>query len=128
MFQDVPKVFGLDKVNFDKPYVVCEGAIDSMFLSNAIAMAGADGNVSGLKNIENATFVFDAESRNLEITKRMEKLIRKGYKVCIWPHGLPGKDINEMWLSGMKNIEQVIKENTYNGLEAQLKLAVWRKT
>lgn len=128
MFQDVPKVFGLDKVNFDKPYIVCEGAIDSMFLSNAIAMAGADGNVSGLKNIENATFVFDAESRNLEITKRMEKLILKGYKVCIWPHGLPGKDINEMWLSGMRNIEQVIKENTYSGLEAQLKLAAWRKT
>ncbi len=128
MFQDVPKVFGLDKVNFENPYLVVEGAIDSLFLSNAIAMAGADGNVSGLKNIENATFVFDAESRNLEITNRMEKLIRKGYKVCIWPHGLPGKDINEMWLSGMRNIEQVIKQNTYSGLEAQLKLAVWRKT
>lgn len=128
MFQEVPKIFGLDKVNFDKPYVVVEGAIDSLFLNNAIAMAGADGNVSGLKNLENATFVFDAEPRNLEIIKRMEKLMRKGYKVCIWPHSVPGKDINEMWLKGMRDIEKTIKENTFSGLEGQLRLASWRRT
>jgi transcription elongation factor Elf1 len=128
MFQEVPKIFGLDRVNFDIPYLVVEGAIDSLFLNNAVAMAGADGNADGLKNLENATFVFDAESRNLEITKRMEKLIRKGYKVCIWPHSVLGKDINEMWLNGMRNIEQTIKENTFSGLEGQLRLASWRKT
>lgn len=128
MFQEVPKIFGLDKVNFEKPYVVAEGAIDSLFLNNAIAMAGADGNVSGLKNLENATFVFDAEPRNLEIIKRMEKLMRKGHKVCIWPHSVPGKDINEMWLKGMRDIEKTIKENTFSGLEGQLRLASWRKT
>lgn len=128
MFDDVPKIFGLDKVDFTKSYMVVEGAFDSFFMGNAIAMAGADGNISGLDNIENATFVFDAESRNLEITKRIEKLIKKGCKVCIWPHNLPGKDINEMWLAGMRNIEEIIKENTFSGLEAQLKLATWRKT
>ena len=128
MFKEVPKIFGLDKVNFDKPYVVAEGAIDSLFLNNAIAMAGADGNVSGLKNLENATFVFDAEPRNLEIIKRMEKLMRKGCKVCIWPHNVPGKDINEMWLNGKRDIEKTIKENTFSGLEGQLRLASWRKT
>jgi transcription elongation factor Elf1 len=128
MFREVPKIFGLEKVNFDKPYLVVEGAIDSLFLNNAVAMAGADGNANGLKNTENATFVFDAESRNLEITKRMEKLIRKGYKVCIWPHNVPGKDINEMWLNGKRDIEKTIKENTFSGLEGQLKLAAWRKT
>jgi len=128
MFQDVPKIFGLDKVDFEKPYFIVEGAIDSLFLPNAIAMAGADGNVSGLKHLENAIFVFDAESRNLEITKRMEKLIQKGYSVCIWPSNLPGKDINEMYLAGVRNIDKLIKENTFSGLEASLKLAAWRKT
>ena len=128
MFQEVPKIFGLEKVDFTRSYFVVEGAIDSLFLNNAVAMAGADGNVNGLDSIENATFVFDAESRNLEITKRMEKLIRKGYKVCIWPHNVPGKDINEMWLSGMRDIEKTIKENTFSGLEGQLRLAAWRKT
>ena len=127
MFDDRPKIFGLDKVDFNKKYFVVEGAIDSMFLSNAIAMAGADGNVSGLKNIENAIFVFDAEPRNKEIHKRIEKVIRNGHSVCIWPSNLPGKDINEMILNGVENIEKLILNNTYKGLEANLKLMSWRK-
>lgn len=127
MFQEVPKIFGLDKVDFEKPYFITEGVLDSLFLPNAIAMAGADGNVTGLKHLENAIFVFDAESRNAEIVKRMEKLIRKGHNVCIWPHNLPGKDINEMHLAGVKNIDKLIKENTFSGLEASLKLTAWRK-
>jgi transcription elongation factor Elf1 len=127
MFKDVPKIFGADQINFNKLYMVCEGAIDSLFLDNAVAMAGADGNVSGLRNIENAIFVFDAEPRNLEIVKRMEKLIRNGHKICIWPSHVPGKDINEMHLNGLTNIDKVIKDNTYSGLDAQLKLASWRK-
>jgi transcription elongation factor Elf1 len=128
MFDDVPKIYGLDKVDFDKPYFVVEGALDSLFLNNAVAMAGADGNVSGLKNLENATFVFDAESRNAEIVKRMEKLIRKGCKICIWPHNVPGKDINEMWLNGKHDIERTIIENTFSGLEASLRLTSWRRS
>jgi transcription elongation factor Elf1 len=127
MFQDVPKIFGLDCVDFNKPYFVVEGAIDSLFLNNAVAMAGADGNVKGLENLKNATFVFDAENRNKEIGKRMEKLLKAGHKVCIWPDNLPGKDINEMWLSGMRNIEKTIRDNTFSGLEGHLKFITWRK-
>lgn len=127
MFEERPKVFGLDKVDFNKRYFVVEGAIDSMFLSNAVAMAGADGNVSGLKNPENAIFVFDSEPRNKEIHKRMEKIIRDGYSICIWPSNLPGKDINEMILNGIEDVEKVILSNTYKGLEANLKLMSWKK-
>jgi transcription elongation factor Elf1 len=127
MFEEVPKVFGLDKVDFTKRYFVVEGAIDSMFLSNAVAMAGADGNVSGLKNPENAIFVFDSEPRNKEIHKRMEKIIRDGYSICIWPSNMPGKDINEMVLNGMTDIEKVLLDNTYKGLEANLKMMSWKK-
>jgi transcription elongation factor Elf1 len=127
MFEERPKVFGLDKVDFNKRYFVVEGAIDSMFLSNAVAMAGADGNVSGLKNVENATFVFDSEPRNKEIHKRMEKIIRDGHSICIWPSNLPGKDINEMVLSGITDVEKILINNTYKGLEANLKLMAWKK-
>jgi hypothetical protein len=127
MFEERSKVFGLDKVDFDKKYFVVEGAIDSMFLSNAVAMAGADGNVSGLKNLENAIFVFDSEPRNKEIHKRMEKIIREGYSICIWPSNSPAKDINEMYLSGVQDIESIILNNTYKGLEANLRLMSWRK-
>jgi hypothetical protein len=127
MLEEVPKVFGLDKVDFTKRYFVVEGAIDSMFLSNAVAMAGADGNVSGLKNPENAIFVFDSEPRNKEIHKRMEKIIRDGHSICIWPSNLPGKDINEMVLSGITDVEKILINNTYKGLEANLKLMSWKK-
>lgn len=127
MFDDRPKIFGLDKVNFDKTYFVVEGALDSMFLSNAVAMAGAEGSTAALENLSNAIFVFDAEPRNREIHKRMEKIIQNGHRICIWPSDLPAKDINEMVLAGLNNVEELIRENTYKGLQARLKLAEWRK-
>jgi transcription elongation factor Elf1 len=127
MFDDRPKIFGLDKVNFDKTYFVVEGALDSMFLSNAVAMAGADGNVDGLKRTENAIFVFDKEYRNVQICNRMEKLLKQGYRVCIWPQNLPGKDINEMVINGVHNVEEIIRENTYKGLEGLLLLTTHKK-
>lgn len=126
MFEDRPKIFGLDKVNFDEPYYIVEGAIDSFFLENAVAMAGAEGTTRGVNRVENAIFVFDAEPRNREIHKRMEKVIKNGYKICIWPNDLPGKDINEIYLAG-SNPEKIIEENTFSGLQAELKFAEWRK-
>lgn len=130
MFEERAKIFGLDKINFSKPYWVVEGAFDSLFLKNAVAMAGADGNSNGLKNLENATWIFDFERRNREIHQRIERLIQKGRKVCIWPENMPGKDINEFVLSGMtpEDIEKIIIQNTYSGLQASLKLAEWRRT
>lgn len=125
MFDERPKIFGLDKVNFNEPYYIVEGAIDSFFLSNAIAMNGAEGNGNAAN--ERAIYVFDAEPRNKEIHKRMEKVIKNGHKICIWPNDVLGKDINEMYLNGMTDVEKVIEDNTYQGLQAELKLAAWRK-
>lgn len=127
MFDERPKIFGLDKVDFNKQYFIVEGAIDSMFLSNAIAMAGADANTSSLEHIENAIFVHDAEPRNAEICKRMEKLLRAGNKVCIWPSTVPAKDINDMYLLGMHDVEKVIVDNAFSGLTGQLRLQTWKK-
>lgn len=125
MFDERPKIFGLDKVNFSQPYYIVEGAIDSFFLENAIAMNGAEGN--GNAAGDNAIYVFDAEPRNKEIHKRMEKVIKAGYKVCIWPTDVPGKDINEIYLAGL-DPEKLIEDNTYQGLQAELKLSAWRKS
>ena len=124
-----PKIFGLERVNFDKKYYVLEGPIDSLFLTNAVAMAGADGNANGLETLANAVFVFDNEPRNKEIVARMEKLIDRGYKVCVWPSGLDVKDINDMVLSGLSaaDVELMIDNNTYSGLTGQLAIAMWRK-
>lgn len=126
LFDNRPKIFGLDKVNLNEPYYIVEGALDSMFLSNAISMNGAEGN--GNSANENAIYVFDAEPRNKEIHARMEKVIKNGHKICIWPTDVPGKDINEMYLNGLKDVEKIIENNTYSGLQAELKFMAWRKT
>jgi len=124
-----PKIFGLDTVDFYRRYYVVEGPIDSLFISNAVAMAGADGNSRGLENVENAVFVFDNEPRNKEIVNRMEKCLDKGYQVCIWPKNIVDKDINDMILSGISSadVKDIINQNTYSGLEGKLKISYWRK-
>lgn len=129
MLEDRAKLFGLDQVDFNKKYYVVEGPIDSLFLSNAVAMAGADGNATGLENLDNAVFVFDNEPRNKEIVSRMEKMIDRGYKVCIWPSKITVKDINDMVLSGLTTaeVELIIDQNTYSGLSGRLTLAEWRR-
>ena len=78
------KVFGLDRVNFKKTVYITEGPFDSLFIDNAIAMAGADIDWKLIDN-KDAVFVFDNERRNPEIIKRMSKVIDKGYEVVIWP-------------------------------------------
>jgi len=127
--EDMPKIFGLNTVDFSRKYYVVEGPIDSLFLSNAVAMAGADNNASGLEQTENAIFVYDNEPRNVEIVRRMEKAIDQGYKVCIWPSNLREKDINDIVLAGMKpeDLQVLIDVNSYSGLEGKLKLSEWRK-
>lgn len=125
MFEERPKIFGLDRVNLEHPYYIVEGALDSMFLENAISMNGAEGN--GNSANENAIYVFDAEPRNKEIHKRMEKVIKQGYRICIWPDNVVAKDINDMHLKGV-NVEKLIEDNTHKGLQAELKFQAWRKT
>ena len=125
------KIFGLDTVDFTKRYYIVEGALDSLFIENSVAMAGADGNATSFPNIENAVFVFDLEYRNREILSRISRLVEKGHSVCLWPSTLAdrGKDINDLIISGLKSqeIEKIIIENTYKGLLATLKIAELRK-
>jgi transcription elongation factor Elf1 len=127
--EDRHKIFGLDAIDFNKKYYVTEGQFDSMFLPNALAMAGADGNNNGLRNTENAVFVFDNEPRNKEIVARMEKVLSRGDKVVIWPSNLEQKDINDMVLAGIKpvDIQMIIDNNTYYGLEGKLALTIWKR-
>lgn len=127
--EDRSKIFGLDQVDFDKRYYVTEGQIDSLFLSNAIAMAGADGNAHGLN--DNAVYVFDNEPRNKEIVARMQKVIDRGDSIVIWSEKLQkyGKDINDMVINGLNpiDVEFILENNTYSGLEAKLALTMWKR-
>jgi len=122
---DAPKIYGLDEVQKDKTVYITEGPFDSTFICNAIAMCGADADVSNW-GISNPVWIYDNEPRNAEITARISRTIDKGEKIVIWPSSIKEKDINDMILSGL-NVQEVIESNTYSGLEAKLKFTTWKK-
>jgi len=120
-----PKLFGLDRINYDKPIFIVEGPIDSLFLGNAVAMAGSDVNIRSL-GWSNYIWVYDNEPRNKQIVDRITAAIDRGDQVVIWPDGIEEKDINDMVLAG-HNPASLVESNTYQGLQAKLKLSHWKK-
>lgn len=129
MFEEgAPKVFGLDDLDYEKHVYVLEGPIDSMFIENSVAMAGSDLNSQFLSNMnkDKVTFIYDNEPRNKEIVGRMEKVIENGYNIVIWPDDLTYKDINDMELAGVDH-KSIIMNNTFKGLSAVARLAMWKR-
>lgn len=118
-----PKIYGLDRVDDSKLVYVTEGPFDSLFIDNAIAMCGADVNLSSY-NFDKV-FIYDNEPRNRQIAERMSKCIDSGNKIVIWPSTIKEKDINDMILAG-HNVQSVVESNTYKGLEAKLKFTDWK--
>jgi len=124
-FEDKPKIFGLDRVDWSKTVYIVEGPIDSLFLDNALAVAGADFIHLPLEK-EGLVVVLDNEPRNPEIVKRMIDLADKDYSLVIWPDNLKGKDINDFVLTGY-NVSDIMESNTFRGIEARLRVAAWKK-
>ena len=124
--EEQPKIFGLNRLDYDKTVFICEGPFDSLLLKNSIAMAGADLSDSDSSLPTNRVFVLDNEPRNREIVGRITKLIDRGESVVIWPNNIKEKDINEMTLAGLSP-QEIIESNIYSGLTATLKLKDWTK-
>ena len=122
---DSPKIYGLDKINNEFPVFVTEGPFDSTFVSNSIAMCGADGDVRKW-GIDDPVWVYDNEPRSHEIVKRISSTIDRGEKVVIWPNNINEKDINDMILAG-HDVMDVLNSNTYSGLTAQLQFNTWKR-
>tara|TARA_S200002703_G_scaffold118768_1_gene104428 strand:- start:288 stop:830 length:543 start_codon:yes stop_codon:yes gene_type:complete len=121
------KVYGLDTVNLQEPVTIVEGPIDSMFLNNCLAAAGAD--LTLRIEPDNITYIFDNEPRNKEIIKRMYDVVEKDYNLVVWPDDMRHKDINDMILSGMSKaeVQTIISNNTFAKLEALTKLSYFKK-
>ena len=123
---DKNKIYGLNRLDSTKQIQVTEGPIDSMFLDNCVAVAGAD--FSGLP-VDNTTIIFDNERRNVEILKQIEKTIDLGYNVVLWPDDVKEKDINDMILAGRtkEEVQSIINKNSYQGNMAKIRFTKWRK-
>ena len=124
--EDQPKVFGLERIDYQKNVFICEGPLDSLLLKNAVAMAGADMS-SCIDWFPNGrVYIYDNEPRNEQICSRIKKHIASGESVVIWPSTIKEKDINDMILSG-HNVQDIVESHTFNGLTAKLKYQSWVK-
>ena len=121
------RIYGLDRLDINKTTYITEGPIDSLFLPNAIAVAGSDLEITTLKR--KAVYVFDNEPRNGEIVNKIKKLIEKNYKICLWPKSLKYKDINDMIIAGMTPVEVqgIIDNNTFSKLSAHQQFNDWKE-
>ena len=122
--------YGMWRADPKKKVYVVEGPLDSLFISNTIAMVGSGAMEKIHSRFENSdiTYILDNEPRNYQIAKYNERLIGIGKNVCIWPNEIREKDINDMIYTRSSNeIKTIIDKNTYSGAEAILRLRDWKK-
>ena len=130
-----PMIFNLYDINGNlmidpnKPVFVTEGALDSLFLDNAIAVNGAD-LMRVMKMLKDLDLIFipDNEPRNKDIVRVFKKVINSNNQVVIFPDRIDEKDINNMVLKfGYEDIIDVINNNVFRGAVAQLHLNLWKR-
>jgi len=124
-------VYGLERVDQNKPVQIVEGPLDSLFLGNTVA--SCDSNLiltAGRLSATQIVLLYDNERRSPEIVLQMTRAINLGHKVVVWPEWLVEKDINGMVLSGHspESIQEIIYRNTFTGLTALAELTRWKKT
>lgn len=126
---DELKVFGLDRVNKKETIYVTEGPIDSLFIKNAVATADSNLMVADVLGKDKVVLVYDNEPRNKSIVKQIEKSIVNGFKICLFPENMKGKDINEFILNGYSKpeLQRIIGSNTFDGLRATIEFNTWKR-
>jgi len=122
---DAPKIYGLDQIRRGDPVYITEGPFDSTFLSNSIAMCGADADVRRW-GVDDPIWIYDNEPRSHEIVKRISNTIDRGEKVVIWPNTIHEKDINDMVMAG-HDVQSMVELNVYSGLKAKLQFNTWKR-
>lgn len=129
-------IFGINNVISEIPYVfVFEGPIDSMFVKNGVAMASLSPTERQFQQLHNLfgheqVYVFDNDKNNVHTTKKVEKYIREGKKIFIWPREFSKyKDFNEI-CCGLQINEipwKFIINNSASGKEALIKQRLCRR-
>jgi len=128
---NMERIYGLERANFEQKIYAVEGPIDSLFLPNCIAVAGSSFDTAYMRGLASRLVViFDNEPRNKDLCRQIEKCIKTGYSVCLFPATVLQKDINDMIKVGGKTVDEIvniINTNTFTGLEATVRFNEWRK-
>jgi len=127
---EYPMIYGLKYVDPTKAVYILEGAFDSMFVENGIAVGGSDmTRALNMFSKSQVVLVYDNEPRNKEIVKNMERMIYYGYKIVIYPKAWIYKDINESIMNGIskKEVMNILYTNTHQDLSLKLAIRDWKK-
>lgn len=128
--EDIPGMFGIDKINEEENVYVFEGPIDSMFIKNSVGVASsALENAAKYLDKSKLVLVFDNEPRNKEIVKLMEHAIDNHFNVVVWPEMIDDKDVNDMVLHGfdIEDLHDIMEKNTFVNLRAKMEFVNWKK-
>lgn len=124
------KIYGLERLDLRKHAYVFEGAIDSLFVPNSIALAGTDGCVDDVfTSHDQYTIVLDNQPRSKQVISKYAKYLSQGADVVIWPDHITSKDVNQMILDGFtaSQVLEIIQQRTFNGLMGEIELNKWKK-
>ncbi len=69
----------------------------------------------------------DNEPRAPIQVKKIKGFIKKGFNVVLFPEYISQKDVNLMIMNGVNDLENIIVNNTFQGIRAELEFAKWSK-
>lgn len=129
------EVFNINNINSAIPYIfVFEGPIDSMFVKNGVAIAALSATQKQKEILNNQfgyqlIYVFDNDKNNNQTQKRIEKQVKEGSHIFIWPSELDKfKDFNEICCK--LNLNEIpwkfIVKHSDKDLSARIKLKLSR--
>lgn len=124
-------IYGTERIDPRKTIYVTEGQIDSLFISNCVAVGGANYESAFMKSIAtNCVIIPDSDwKRNKQVGNQVKKAIKLGFKVFFVPDSVEGKDVND-WVRGgmsMDEVKVMIDSNTKSGLQAQLEFGLHKR-
>ena len=122
-------VFGIDRVTADLDYIfIFEGPIDSMFVTNGVAVGGVDLSVKQKKELDKFPFhtkIWVLDNQHIDQTAKdvTYTLLKNGELVFLWDK-VNAKDFNDVCILKKVNqipVEYIIK-NSYTGLAGLMRL------
>lgn len=124
-------IYGTERIDPSRTIYVTEGQIDSLFIDNAVAIGGANYDTDFMHSIKtNCVIIPDSDwKRNAQVSLQLKKVIAKGFKVCLLPDTIKGKDLNDMVKNGLSlsDLKELVDSHVYNGLSAMLEFALQKK-
>lgn len=136
------KLWGEFRINWSKQVFVLEGAIDAMFVDNAVALAGSSVYDSfeyikmkqlqelGKNDLSKIVVCYDNDYKdNKEILKQLKKRLQEGYSVVIYDKQFKSKDINNIILDydwTQEEVNEYLKKRVFFGLKATLELSKYK--